>query len=105
MAPDRFAVEGFIILDPDFFTDFAGFIGKGSLVGVVVFAEKRQNGIDILFASAVDPLFDNLPSGFSLGCLFYIHASLREIAEEAFTYKQVSCINMAVMTTAEISSK
>lgn len=79
MASDRFAVEKFIIIGSDFLSGFADFIGKRAPEGVVVFAEKGDEGIDILFAYTVDPVFHRLPCYFSSGCMFYVHVSLREI--------------------------
>ncbi len=76
---DGFTVKEFIVIGSNFFSGFADFICKGAPEGVVVFAKKRQKGIGILPAYAVDPLFDGFPCRFSSGCMFYVHASLREM--------------------------
>ena len=62
---DGLTIQKFVVISSEFLAGLADLVGEGSPECVIVFAEKKEQGVDIMAVDTGHPFFDDFPSGFS----------------------------------------
>jgi len=69
-AFDGFAIQKFVVISSEFLAGLADLVGEGAPECVVILAEKKKQGIDVMAVDTGHPFFDDFPSSFSSWCVW-----------------------------------